>query len=238
MKILLVFILLKTSLFLHSCSSPAHNEVSQKKNERKLKLDKEISTLKNPVHVKGEFSDYLYLINPAHKQKGYGFQVTEPYGYDGYALAYGPYDGQSFEYYLFRGFEKDFVLEIYSTTNNNQEKLFYGSEFLAYLFRDNKMSKVSMDKVFPRRQIQKLFSQKIKILKKKKEFQGWKYFEFIKPPAIGGSLALKVCKDDQSPYFDSSTQTTCTTIGFLKFDKKNFSLKPSSSFSKITKEII
>ncbi len=227
-------------VFLTNCTSAQKNSISEMPAKSQDKQTKPIEKLKaklpNKVEpLKGKFLDYAYLIRPDHKEPGYSINTF--WLSDGYAYGEGPYDGYLIELFLFRGKDRDLVLEQISREGLAEGKDFtFGYEINPYIFTSNKMKKTTLSQVFPIQKMEKLYASQIEKMKLKEEFKNsekeWNYFKLIRLPLKGTTIDLKVCREE-GIYINNSP---CALIGQLAWDKSKFNLKPVNTFE-ISKEI-
>lgn len=197
--------------------------VKEKKNE----LD--LNTAQSPV--KGKFLDYIYEIQPDHKQPGY--TISRRYLNNGYAHGSGPYDGWLVEFFLFRGNNKDYVVKQTTGWEVKDADKKYGALLEVFQFENKKKTALKLGQVWPVDAIDALYEKQINALKAKKA--DWNFHRLVRLPVEGTTTLFKVCEKLPEPPF--ATETDCATIGQLRWNKEKFELKPVNTFD-ITKETI
>ena len=188
---------------------------------------------KGATPLKGKFLDYIFKIQPDHKQPGY-FISTNNLN-NGYAYGAGPYDGAFIQFFLFRGNDADFVIRHSTGYEIPESKQKYGAEIEIYQFKEKQMTSKKISEVWPVKQIDDLFSEQNKKLKSQNEYKDWAFHKLIRLPIKGTTSLLKLCEKLPDPPF--STETSCVTIGELTWDKATFQVKPLSKLSKSTESI-
>ncbi len=224
-------------LILSACSTSSsstavsqNNQTPSKSSDSRLKLidtkRKELSVTAGPL--KGRFLDYIYLIQPDHKQEGYS--ISAAYLSDGYAYGSGPYDGWFVEFFLFRGTNNDLVLKQMSGYEVDEKKLVYGFQIEPYSFQNGKMKKIPIQSVLPIKEIDLLFQKQLDNLKSNQSINttGWTYYKLLRLPIKGTSSVLKVCSENPEPPFSISVK--CASVGTLLWNKAKFTLEKASKF--------
>lgn len=188
-----------------------------------LVSEKKKSVKKASAPLKGKFLDYIFQIQPDHKQPGYSIS-TDTLN-NGYAYGSGPYDGWFVEFFLFRGNGSDFVIRQTTGPEVENAEQTYGAKIEIYQFVQNKMSAKKLDSVWPVKQIDELFLKATEKLKTQAGYENWAFHKLVRLPIQGTTSLLKLCQKSPEPPF--ATETSCVTIGELVWNKKSFKAKAS-----------
>lgn len=175
---------------------------------------------------KGKFLDYIYLIQPDHKQEGYWIS-TDTLS-KGYAHATGPYDGVFYQFFLFRGKQADLVFKQTTGYETKENEMLYGSRFEAFTFPDGKLNSVEIGSVLPLEDMEAVFTRQIEKLKQDESKKSWALYKLLRMPEEGTDVDLKVCRDKPEPPF--ATETLCVTVGRLKWNKQKFIMFETNKF--------
>ncbi len=222
-------------IFISGCSSSSKDKTSDqltKMAEKKPNLveQKKKDLPDKVVPLKGKFLDYVNLISPEHKARGYS--INTYWLGDGYAYGEGPYDGWMLEFFLFRGKSKDLVFSQRSGYETDLKNSLYGYEITPYFFKNNKMTKAELKDVFPIKKIEQLFDKQTKMFKSVTDLthseREWKFFKLMRLPLKGTTIELKICRDEIEPPFEADSP--CALVGVLKWNKSNFRLESVGSF--------
>ncbi len=228
--------ILLAGIFILGCAKKPAEPVSTEPVVTRSYLmgEKRNAVTKEVEPAKGKFLDYIYQIRPDHKQNGYAISTAKLN--NGYAYGSGPYDGAFVEFFLFRGTNSDLVI-MQTTGYEVPEGQKYGADLQFFTFKNNKMTKSDITKMWPVKNIDKLFDKQIEKLKKQKDIdvQEWAYTRLVRLPIEGTTLQLKVCQMAAEPPF--ATQTKCLTVGTLLWNKEKFTVKESKKFVESTESI-
>lgn len=210
-----------------SSQDTASQPETAKEARPSLVSEKKKAVEKVATPLKGKFLDYIFQIQPDHKQPGYSISTDTLNS--GYAYGSGPYDGWFVEFFLFRGNGSDFVIKQTTGPEVETADQKYGARIEIYQFTQNKMSAKKLASVWPVKQIDELFLKTTEKLKTQTGYENWAFHKLVRLPIQGTTSFLKLCQKSPEPPF--STETSCVTIGELGWNKKSFKLTPSSQLT-------